>query len=45
MEDNSRYQSEAELGTRLSAGCQRQADLDAEFTWDFAQAGTKVVII
>lgn len=45
VEDNSPYQTEAELGTRLSGGCQRQADLDAAFTWDFAQIGTKVVVV
>ena len=45
VEDNSPYQTEAELGTRLSGGCQRQADLDAAFTWDFAQIGTKVVVL
>lgn len=45
VEDNSLYQNEAELGTRLSGGCQRQADLDAEFTWDFAQIGTRVVVV
>lgn len=43
--DNSPYQTEAELGTRLSGGCQRQADRDAKFLWDFAQVGTKVVVI
>jgi peptidoglycan hydrolase-like protein with peptidoglycan-binding domain len=43
--DNSAYQTEAELGTRLSGGCQRQANLDAAFVWDFAQIGTKVVVI
>ncbi len=43
--DGSPYQTEAELGTRLSGGCQRQADLDAAFTWDFAQIGTPVVVI
>jgi len=45
VEDNSLYQTEAELGQRLSGGCQRQANLDADFTWDFAQAGTPVVVI
>ena len=45
VEDNSPYQTEAELGTRLSGGCQRQADLDAAFTRDFAQIGTKVVVV
>lgn len=45
VEDNSPYQTEAELGTRLSGGCQRQADLDAAFTWAFAQIGTRVVVL
>lgn len=45
VEDDSPYQTEAELGTRLSGGCQRQADLDAAFTWEFAQIGTNVVVI
>jgi hypothetical protein len=44
VEDNSPYQTDAELGTRLSGGCQRQANLDADFTWDFAQVGTPVVV-
>lgn len=42
--DNSPYQTDAELGTRLSGGCQRQANLDADFTWEFAQVGTPVVV-
>ena len=45
VEDNSPYQTDAELGQRLSGGCQRQANLDADFTWDFAQVGTPVVVI
>ncbi len=45
VEDRSVYQTEAELGTRLSGGCQRQANLDAAFLWDFAQIGTKVVVV
>ncbi len=45
VEDRSPYQTEAELGTRLSGGCQRQANADAKFVWDFAQIGTKVVVI
>ena len=45
IEDGSRYQTDAELGTRLSGGCQRQADLDADFVWDFAQIGTTVVVL
>jgi hypothetical protein len=45
IDDGSPYQTEAELGTRLSGGCQRQADLDARFTWDFAQIGTPVVVV
>lgn len=43
--DNTAYQTDAELGTRLSGGCQRQANLDADFTWDFAQIGTPVIVI
>ncbi|MBI5090005.1 MAG: peptidoglycan-binding protein [Actinobacteria bacterium] len=45
VEDDTPYMTEDELGTRLSGGCQRQANLDADFTWDFAQIGTKVVVI
>lgn len=45
VSDNSVYQTEEELGTRLSGGCQRQANLDADFTWEFAQIGTTVVVI
>jgi len=44
VEDNSPYQTEAELGTRLSGGCQRQANRDADFLWNFAQVGTTVVV-
>ena len=43
--DGSRYMKDTELGTRLSGGCQRQADADATFMWDFAQIGTKVVVL
>lgn len=45
VSDNSVYQTEEELGTRLSGGCQRQANLDADFTWEFAQLGTVVVVL
>jgi peptidoglycan hydrolase-like protein with peptidoglycan-binding domain len=45
VSDGSPYQTEAELGTRLSGGCQRQANPDARFMWDFAQIGTTVVVI
>lgn len=45
VEDGSRYQTDQELGTRLSGGCQRQADLDAKFVWDFADIGTTVVVL
>ena len=45
VEDNSPYQTEAELGSRLSGGCQRQAKRDADFLWEFAQVGTPVVVI
>jgi peptidoglycan hydrolase-like protein with peptidoglycan-binding domain len=45
VSDGSAYQTEAELGTRLSGGCQRQANPDAAFMWEFAQIGTKVVVV
>lgn len=44
-DDKSPYQTEDELGQRLSGGCQRQANADSAFLWDFAQVGTKVVVI
>ncbi len=44
VSDNSVYQTTDELGTRLSGGCQRQHDLDAEFLWAFADVGTTVVV-
>ena len=43
--DDSPYQTDAELGTRLSGGCQRQAVLDADFLWEWADIGTKVVVV
>ncbi|MEP7202203.1 MAG: L,D-transpeptidase family protein [Ilumatobacteraceae bacterium] len=43
--DGSRYMKDSELGQRLSGGCQRQADADAAFMWDFAQVGTAVVVL
>ena len=43
--NNKPYQTEDELGKRLSGGCQRQAPLDAKFMWDFATLGTKVVVL
>ncbi|MFM8266446.1 MAG: peptidoglycan-binding protein [Ilumatobacteraceae bacterium] len=45
VDDNSPYQTEDELGQRLSGGCQRQAPLDAKFVWAFATVGTPVVVI
>jgi lipoprotein-anchoring transpeptidase ErfK/SrfK len=45
VSDGTAYQTEAELGTRLSGGCQRQANPDAAFLWAFAPVGTKVVVI
>lgn len=42
--DGTPYQTEAELGQKLSGGCQRQAQLDAEFMWEFAQLGTRVIV-
>lgn len=43
--DGSVYQSESELGQRLSGGCQRQAHLDAVFMWHFGQIGTPVIVL
>jgi peptidoglycan hydrolase-like protein with peptidoglycan-binding domain len=43
--DGTAYMTEDELGTRLSGGCQRQANRDADFTWAFAQIGTTVVVL
>lgn len=45
VDDKKPYMTEDELGQRLSGGCQRQADLDAEFLWNFAPVGTKVVVL
>jgi hypothetical protein len=42
--DGTDYMTEAELGTRLSGGCQRQANDDARFMWNFASIGTPVVV-
>jgi lipoprotein-anchoring transpeptidase ErfK/SrfK len=44
VSDNSPYMTTGELGTRLSGGCQRQHNLDAQFMWGFATVGTKVVV-
>ncbi|HEX2783673.1 MAG TPA: L,D-transpeptidase family protein [Ilumatobacteraceae bacterium] len=44
VSDGSKYEKDTELGTRLSGGCTRQADLDADFMWDFAQIGTPVIV-
>ena len=43
--DGTPYQTDAELGTRLSGGCQRQNNLDAKFLWDWANVGTTVVVV
>ena len=45
VEDGSPYMTDAELGQRLSGGCQRQANVDAKFMWDFADIGTTVVVL
>jgi peptidoglycan hydrolase-like protein with peptidoglycan-binding domain len=45
VSDGSPYMTEAELGTRLSGGCQRQSNRDAQFMWAFAEVGTKVVVL
>lgn len=44
VSDNSIYQTSDELGTRLSGGCQRQANEDAAFMWAFAPVGTTIVV-
>jgi hypothetical protein len=38
-------QTEEELGQKLSGGCTRQAYLDAQFLWQFADVGTKVHVL
>ncbi len=45
LSDGTAYQTDAELGTRLSGGCQRQDNLDAKFVWDWATVGTTVVVV
>ena len=45
VSDGTPYMTEAELGQRLSGGCQRQANRDAQFMWAFAEVGTKVVVL
>ena len=44
ISDGSPYQTDAELGQKLSGGCQRQSNLDAAFLWAFAQIGTPVYV-
>jgi len=44
VSDGSVYQTTEELGTRLSGGCQRQHNVDAQFMWGFATVGTPVVV-
>jgi hypothetical protein len=38
-------QTEAELGQKLSGGCQRQALRDAQFMFQFANVGTTVIVL
>jgi lipoprotein-anchoring transpeptidase ErfK/SrfK len=38
-------QSEAQLGQPLSGGCVRQRTSDAQWMWDWAGVGTKVVVL
>ncbi len=45
VNDGTVYQTEAELGQRLSGGCQRQAPADADFVWAWAEIGTVVVVV
>jgi peptidoglycan hydrolase-like protein with peptidoglycan-binding domain len=44
VSDGTPYMTVDEFGQRLSGGCQRQADEDALFVWNFADIGTKVVV-
>ena len=44
VSDGTVYQTTDELGTRLSGGCQRQHNVDAQFMWGFATVGTTVVV-
>ncbi len=44
ISDGTAYQTDAELGQKLSGGCQRQSNLDAAFLWEFAQIGTPVYV-
>jgi peptidoglycan hydrolase-like protein with peptidoglycan-binding domain len=43
--DGSLYETDDQLGTRLSGGCQRQAAEDAKFMWAFADIGTPVYVL
>jgi len=38
-------QTESQLGQPLSGGCVRQSTPDAQWMWDWAQVGTKVVVL
>jgi hypothetical protein len=44
ISDGTPYQTDAELGQKLSGGCQRQNNLDAAFMWAFADIGTTVIV-
>ncbi len=44
VSDGTAYQTDAELGQKLSGGCQRQSNLDAQFMWAFADIGTTVIV-
>lgn len=44
-ETGEHLQTEDELGEKLSGGCTRQAFLDAQFLWQFADVGTKVHVL
>ncbi len=39
------YQTEEQLGTKDSGGCQRQAEEDAWFMWNFGTIGTRVIVV
>lgn len=40
-----KLQTEDELGQKLSGGCTRQALLDAQFLWEFADVGIRVIVL
>jgi len=43
--DGAPVQTEAQLGEPLSHGCIRQAEADAQFTWNWLEVGSTVVVV